>query len=181
MNIKAIETEYKGYRFRSRLEFRWAFFLDEINVSWSYEEEGYKQDSVMYLPDFSIYHKNDVKSFLEIKPIRPNHKEIEKAQVLASGIKTVVGIMVGDPYNIYVNSLEDTESIMIDPNGDIYTIDFISCLYTVGVLTQGTKKSVFCESKENDGIFLELLPYVVICQKAAKKSRKIRYEDFTNG
>lgn len=26
-NIKAIETEYKGYRFRSRLEARWAVFF----------------------------------------------------------------------------------------------------------------------------------------------------------
>jgi hypothetical protein len=28
MSAKAIETHYKGYRFRSRLEARWAVFFD---------------------------------------------------------------------------------------------------------------------------------------------------------
>ncbi len=30
--IKAIETRYKGYRFRSRLEARWAVFFDALSV-----------------------------------------------------------------------------------------------------------------------------------------------------
>ena len=30
--IKAIETVYKGYRFRSRLEARWAVFFDACGV-----------------------------------------------------------------------------------------------------------------------------------------------------
>lgn len=39
--IKAIETSYKGYRFRSRLEARWAVFFDALGVSWKYEDQGY--------------------------------------------------------------------------------------------------------------------------------------------
>lgn len=39
--LKAIQTEYKGYRFRSRLEARWAVLLDELGVKWEYEPEGY--------------------------------------------------------------------------------------------------------------------------------------------
>lgn len=39
--IKAIETEYKGYRFRSRLEARWAVFFDALGVEWVYEPEGF--------------------------------------------------------------------------------------------------------------------------------------------
>ena len=35
--LKAIETEYKGYRFRSRLEARWAVFFDACGVKWEYE------------------------------------------------------------------------------------------------------------------------------------------------
>jgi hypothetical protein len=31
--IKAIETSYKGYRFRSRLEARWAVFFDALDQS----------------------------------------------------------------------------------------------------------------------------------------------------
>jgi hypothetical protein len=39
--IKAIETRYKGYRFRSRLEARWAVFFDALGVEWEYEKEGF--------------------------------------------------------------------------------------------------------------------------------------------
>ena len=39
--MKAIQTEYKGYLFRSRLEARWAVFFDACGVRWEYEPEGY--------------------------------------------------------------------------------------------------------------------------------------------
>ena len=55
MKHKAIETPYKGYRFRSRLEARWAVFFDVIGVEWEYEEEGYVlPDGTCYLPDFKL-------------------------------------------------------------------------------------------------------------------------------
>jgi hypothetical protein len=41
MIIKAIETSYKGYRFRSRLEARWAIYFDAIGIPWQYEPEGF--------------------------------------------------------------------------------------------------------------------------------------------
>lgn len=54
--IKAIETEYKGYRFRSRLEARWAVFFDACNAKWEYEPEGFQLPSgKYYLPDFLIH------------------------------------------------------------------------------------------------------------------------------
>lgn len=53
--IKPIETLYKGYRFRSRLEARWAVFFDEIGADWLYEPEGFElPDGTKYLPDFLI-------------------------------------------------------------------------------------------------------------------------------
>ena len=39
--MKVIQTEYKGYLFRSRLEARWAVFFDACGVDWEYEPEGY--------------------------------------------------------------------------------------------------------------------------------------------
>lgn len=33
-NFKAVETVYKGYRFRSRLEARWAIFFDSLGIKW---------------------------------------------------------------------------------------------------------------------------------------------------
>jgi len=51
--IKPIETQYKGYRFRSRLEARWAVFFETLGIKWEYESEGYTlKDGTMYLPDF---------------------------------------------------------------------------------------------------------------------------------
>lgn len=65
MNIKPIETRYKGYLFRSRLEARWAVFLDSLGIPWEYEKEGYELfDGTRYLPDFWL---PDQPGFLEVK------------------------------------------------------------------------------------------------------------------
>ena len=54
MNI--IQTEYKGYRFRSRLEARWAVFFDVCGAKWEYEPEGFELDNgLYYLPDFLLH------------------------------------------------------------------------------------------------------------------------------
>lgn len=59
MDIKPIETFYNGYRFRSRLEARWAVFFDEMGIKYLYEHEGYEKRfegepdaTIRYLPDF---------------------------------------------------------------------------------------------------------------------------------
>lgn len=53
--IKPIETLYHGYRFRSRLEARWAVFFDSLGVKYEYEPEGFQlPDGSMYLPDFRV-------------------------------------------------------------------------------------------------------------------------------
>jgi hypothetical protein len=63
--IRPIETWYRGYRFRSRLEARWAVFLDAAAIEWDYEQEGFRVEGKYYLPDFWLPHN---KAFLEIKP-----------------------------------------------------------------------------------------------------------------
>ena len=52
--IKAIETTYKGCRFRSRLEARWAVFYNALGIQWQYEREGFDCDGFFYLPDFYL-------------------------------------------------------------------------------------------------------------------------------
>jgi hypothetical protein len=55
MTVKPIETRYKGYRFRSRLEARWAVFFDQLGVQYEYELEGFSLPSgAAYLPDFFL-------------------------------------------------------------------------------------------------------------------------------
>lgn len=54
-NIQPIQTEYNGYRFRSRLEARWAVFLDALNVKYDYEPQGFRlANGQSYLPDFKV-------------------------------------------------------------------------------------------------------------------------------
>lgn len=67
--IKAIETKYKGYRFRSRLEARWAVFFDVARIKWQYECEGYwigvdEQNQRQYLPDFYL---PETETWIEVK------------------------------------------------------------------------------------------------------------------
>ena len=53
--MKAIETIYNGYRFRSRLEARWAVFFDNLEIAYEYEPQGFVMNSgVQYLPDFYL-------------------------------------------------------------------------------------------------------------------------------
>lgn len=66
--IKAIETFYNGYRFRSRLEARWAVFFDALGLEYVYEAEGFTcSDGTRYLPDFWFPHMD---AYVEIKPTK---------------------------------------------------------------------------------------------------------------
>ena len=75
MEIKAIETVYNGYKFRSRLEARWAVFFDAAGIKYEYEPEGFDLGGVWYLPDFYLPW---FKCYVEIKP--NDSKEIQDAE-----------------------------------------------------------------------------------------------------
>ena len=103
MTIKAIQTFYKGYHFRSRLEARWAVFFEEqlnggVAHQWQYEVEGFELLTGRYLPDF--YFPGSY-SFVEIKP-SPVPKELTKEQIFAWELSITkncqVMIAYGDPF-----------------------------------------------------------------------------------
>jgi hypothetical protein len=52
LTLVAKKTVYKGHRFASRLEARFACFFDLMGVPWEYEKEAYDLDSLTYIPDF---------------------------------------------------------------------------------------------------------------------------------
>lgn len=103
--IKAIETVYKGYRFRSRLEARWAVFFDNFGLNYQYESEGFDLDGTWYLPDF---HLPEYDLWLEIKPPELPDLEAQKKAVLLhwakqkelneGKFKQNVGIICGSPW-----------------------------------------------------------------------------------
>ena len=86
--IKAIETHYNGYRFRSRLEARWAVFFDTLGISYEYEPEGFDLgDGLYYLPDFWLPVQ---KYWIEVKGSQPTSTEARKCKKLANQSKYFV-------------------------------------------------------------------------------------------
>ena len=80
MKLKPIETQYNGYRFRSRMEARWAVYLDAVGIEYVYEPEGYDlSDAGWYLPDFWL---PQVNMFAEVKPLPLTKKERLKCNCL---------------------------------------------------------------------------------------------------
>jgi len=64
MDFRPIETVYNGYRFRSRLEARWAVFFDVLGIKYDYEPEGFIKGSFRYLPDFYL---PNTETWVEVK------------------------------------------------------------------------------------------------------------------
>jgi len=92
--IKPIETIYNGYRFRSRLEARWAVFFDALELLYSYEPEGFDLNGLWYLPDFFV--SNEL--WVEIKPNLQGNGDTAKAEqfVLTTGFP--LAMCWGEPW-----------------------------------------------------------------------------------
>jgi hypothetical protein len=94
MDIKPIETGYKGYRFRSRLEARWAVFFTELQIPFRYEFEGFRtSDGSWYLPDFWLPSHH---YWIEIKAQEPNEEESRRLVDVVNGTKKRGFIFFGD-------------------------------------------------------------------------------------
>lgn len=114
--IKAIETEYKGYRFRSRLEARWAVFFDVCRVRWEYEPEGFVlSNGQYYLPDFLLH---DVEGratgdlYVEVKGkmTEADAKKIYSFsgwEMSRTGIENPILIVAGIPEGDSIPDIED--------------------------------------------------------------------------
>ena len=90
---------YKGRRFRSRLEARWAIFFDAIDIGWEYEVEGFEIGDTKYLTDFRIqsFGRNKVDLYIEIKPNKPSIKEIQKCYEVSVATNISVALICGSP------------------------------------------------------------------------------------
>lgn len=93
--IKAIETRYKGYRFRSRIEAKWAVYFDALGITWEYEIEGFDLGELgWYLPDFWL---PQVSMWAEVKSGAFSLEEIQKCCALAHGTGYSVILLDGKP------------------------------------------------------------------------------------
>lgn len=100
--IKSIDTKYKGYNFRSRLEARWAVYFDYLKLKWEYEKEGFEfivntkkgHKIVRYLPDFWL---PELEMWAEVKPIVFDIDEMEKVELLVKEMGFPVLKLIGVP------------------------------------------------------------------------------------
>lgn len=114
--IKPIETLYKGYRFRSRLEARWAVFFDALGIEWEYEKEGYDLgEGGWYLPDFWLPTFSGG-MFAEVKDAKG---DFSKAKLLCMLSKTQVWLCEGVPsareYTVY--DYDEDENLVFGSEG----------------------------------------------------------------
>jgi len=94
MSIKAIETSYNGYRFRSRTEARWAVFFDAAGIKYEYEKEGFELPSGRYLPDFWL---PTLDAWFEVKGGDPTKSELALAVDLYRATGKDVWLSSGQP------------------------------------------------------------------------------------
>jgi hypothetical protein len=100
--IKAIETRYKGYHFRSRLEARWAVFFDSLGIRWQFEPEGFDLTEYglgYYLPDFFLPDQN---YWIEVKPdnFSTNDQDAYRKLAYVGAATEARGLLVaGEPYH----------------------------------------------------------------------------------
>jgi hypothetical protein len=165
--IKAIETEYNGCLYRSRLEARWAVFFDNLNINYDYEKEGFEINTERYLPDFWI---RDWNCWVEIKPniLRKNHtendidesKKIEKifrlCRNLSDNSNNVVLLIGGSPW------IEGTISLNDLIENDRYTFNYEIVVFYPRTIMESNDfdgslmKTHFSLKMEIDGIFNRL-------------------------
>jgi hypothetical protein len=118
--LRVIETEYRGFRFRSRTEARYAVFFDAAGIGWQYEVEGFHLNGACYLPDFFL---PELKTYVEVKPNKEAAKQTAPLLLAlkeASGCDVIVAIgspAVGPPDNFYRPS----------DGGRVYHADLTQC------------------------------------------------------
>jgi hypothetical protein len=123
--MKALETTWNGYRFRSRCEARWSIFFDKAGIRFEYEKEGVALPSGPYLPDFWL---PDLDVWFEVKGVEPTGRESALCAELslASGKKTLLAIGPPSP----------SEQILVWDAGE-----------------QDQTRFYFAEDRRNTGVF----------------------------
>lgn len=87
----AIETAYRNFLFRSRLEAKYAAFFDLCGWPWSYEPKDYGG----WIPDFAI---GTTATLVEVKPFFHEEQWDETvSKIIASGCREPVILLGADP------------------------------------------------------------------------------------
>jgi hypothetical protein len=92
-SIKAIETHYDGYRFRSRTEARYAHMWRTLYWPYEFERQGFVLERGSYLPDFWL----PGRGWFEVKGPPPTSEDEDRCQGLAIETRQLVALGSGQP------------------------------------------------------------------------------------
>lgn len=133
--MEAIETEYNGILFRSRLEARWAILFDALKLKWVYEPECFiLTNNQKYTPDFYLEKYN---LYVEIKPNfewRKNKYHYGRYELFTKQLL----VLTGSFPNFNISSLfpDDMAGVVFCPNSK-----YEPFFYAMG--EEGTNESLF--------------------------------------
>ena len=189
--MKALETHYNGYKFRSRLEARWAVFFDQCGIEYDYEVQGFITSKGPYLPDFYLPNLHGG-LWIEIKPIHEDGEAEDKLSDVAAITEKAGLLLSGDPLD-NVNAYhcgKGTNSIIFSTGSD-YPYLFCVCpvCNKVGIEFDGRGARVCNNDKCNNDDFIDpenfshlthpdkaYSPRHPILLNAAEYARKARFE-----
>ena len=98
MTPHAIETKYRGFVFRSRLEAKIAVFFDLCGWNWSYEPREFNG----WIPDFAL---GWMPTLCEVKPFYAESEWVDAInKIMASGCEQDVILFGADPVWTWQNS-----------------------------------------------------------------------------
>lgn len=172
---KAIQTEYAGYLFRSRLEARWAVFFDAMGIEWEYEPEGLVlHDGTYYLPDFYL---SDFRCYFEVKrkSIRGTAEEGEAISKIESGKDSGswAGIIAfGDP-------MDDDLQIFCQETDDGGGGDYDDPV-TIGLHPIDHKPYLLAYMDRRERSFFTSFADLEYISMVTTEYGKYKYEDFIN-
>lgn len=87
--LPAIPTVYRGIKFRSKLEAKYARAFDILGISWTYEEVNFMfDDGTCYAPDFYM---PDMDTYFEVKGVMTDEDNHKISLLANQGKRVVVG------------------------------------------------------------------------------------------
>lgn len=141
-DIKAIETTYRGYLFRSRLEAKWAAFFDLCGWPWGYEPPEYNG----WIPDFAI---GEPITPVEVKPFyKSDEWDDVIAKVSASGCTRTTVLLGADPTMIPIGEHNAPQLGWLAECEEVWDEEGMTCLWQLQPLhfgvTHGNGKLGLC-------------------------------------
>ena len=92
--IRAIQTFFDGYRFRSRTEARFAVMWKALGWRYQFELDGFVLEQGPFLPDFYL---PECAVLVEVKGTMPSDREVGLCASLADAHDRTVFLAVGQP------------------------------------------------------------------------------------